>query len=190
MSMIWFTSDWHLGHANIIQYAQRPFRDTEEMDRTILENFRARVAPHDTVYFLGDLTFNKELARQFLSSIPRSMAFHFIRGNHDNWMSDAFLLQFCRSVSELKTIREGPHHIVLCHYAMRVWPKSRYDAWQLYGHSHGNLPPVGKQWDVGVDSNDYQPVSLAELETIMQERPGQTWPHQESAETGSMPATG
>ena len=30
--------------------------------------------------------------------------------------------------------------IVLCHYAMRVWQKSHYGAWMLYGHSHGTLP--------------------------------------------------
>ena len=54
---------------------------------------------------------------------------------------------------------------------MRVWARSHYNSWQVYGHSHGNLPSVGKQWDVGVDNNDYHPVSENQLRTIMEKQP-------------------
>jgi calcineurin-like phosphoesterase family protein len=40
---------------------------------------------------------------------------------------------------------------------MRVWPRSHHNSWQLYGHSHGKLLPIGKQWDIGVDNNDFYP---------------------------------
>ena len=36
---------------------------------------------------------------------------------------------------------DKPQLVVLCHYAMRVWDRSHYGSWHLYGHSHGNLPP-------------------------------------------------
>lgn len=42
---------------------------------------------------------------------------------------------------------------------------------ELNGNSHGQLEPVGKQWDVGVDSNDFYPVSFDRLAGIMAERP-------------------
>ena len=61
--------------------------------------------------------------------------------------------------------------IVLCHYCMRVWPKSHYGSWQLFGHSHGGLPGVGKQMDVGVDTNSYYPYSLGEIKEIMKDKP-------------------
>jgi len=41
--------------------------------------------------------------------------------------------------------------IVLCHYSLRVWDRSHYGSWHLYGHSHGNLPPLENSLDVGVD---------------------------------------
>ena len=44
---------------------------------------------------------------------------------------------------------------------------SHYGAWQIYGHSYGHLPPIGKQWDVGVDNNEFRPVSFDELKAIM-----------------------
>jgi calcineurin-like phosphoesterase family protein len=52
---------------------------------------------------------------------------------------------------------------------MRVWNLSHFNAWQLYGHSHGTLEPRGKQYDVGVDSNAFKPVSFTYLKKIMED---------------------
>jgi len=68
----------------------------------------------------------------------------------------------------VKTI-EG-QTVVALHYAMRTWPQSHYGSWQVFGHSHGNLPPIGLQWDVGVDNNNFYPVSFDELKIIMEKR--------------------
>jgi len=54
---------------------------------------------------------------------------------------------------------------------MRVWNKSHYNTWQLYGHSHGKLAPVGKQYDVGIDNNDFAPISIEDLAKIMKRKP-------------------
>ena len=54
---------------------------------------------------------------------------------------------------------------------MRVWHRSHYNAWQLYGHSHAKLEPIGKQYDVGVDNNNFMPVSFNELVEIMDKQP-------------------
>ena len=50
----WFTSDFHLGHRNIIRYCNRPFQSTGEMDAAILDNLNSRVQQNDILYFLGD----------------------------------------------------------------------------------------------------------------------------------------
>lgn len=63
------------------------------------------------------------------------------------------------------------HAITLCHYAMRVWNKSHFNAWQLYGHSHGTLPSAGKQHDVGIDANEFFPVSMENIECMMSDKP-------------------
>ncbi len=54
------------------------------------------------------------------------------------------------SWSSLSEIKVGKQGIVLCHYAMRVWPHHPGGTWQLYGHSHGNLPddPLSLSMDV------------------------------------------
>jgi len=54
---------------------------------------------------------------------------------------------------------------------MRVWHKSHFNAWQLYGHSHGGLSPMGKQLDVGIDSNKFFPLSFEKLQNIMKAKP-------------------
>jgi calcineurin-like phosphoesterase family protein len=61
--------------------------------------------------------------------------------------------------------------ITLCHYAMRVWNKSHFNAWQLFGHSHATLSPIGKQYDIGVDNNEFRPISFKQLQLIMAKLP-------------------
>lgn len=48
----------------------------------------------------------------------------------------------------------GIQRIVCCHYALRVWDRSHYGAWHLFGHSHGSMPdePHSLSLDVGVDA--------------------------------------
>ena len=54
---------------------------------------------------------------------------------------------------------------MLCHYAMRVWPRSHYGVLQLYGHSYGSLPGDSQSCDVGVDYAPWgmRPVNLPEI---------------------------
>ena len=71
-----------------------------------------------------------------------------------------------RSYPPLHTIKpsvpnlEQTQLVVLCHYSMRVWDRSHYGSWHLYGHSHGNLPPLKNSLDVSVDCWGYRPVSI------------------------------
>jgi len=59
--------------------------------------------------------------------------------------------------------------IIMCHYAFRVWDKAHFGSWNLFGHSHGTLPcsDTQAQYDVGVDNNNYTPVSYEEIKRIM-----------------------
>jgi hypothetical protein len=68
-------------------------------------------------------------------------------------------------------LNHSPTPITLCHWCMRVWPKSHYNSWHLYGHSHGKLPSEGKSHDVGVDNNNFYPLSLIEITKIMKYKP-------------------
>ena len=47
---LFFTSDTHFHHANIIRFCNRPFRDVEEMDEILIRNWNEVVGPEDTVF--------------------------------------------------------------------------------------------------------------------------------------------
>ena len=157
-----FISDEHFAHDNIRIYCKRPFQTVQEMDEAIIANYNSVVGPDDTVIHVGDFVFGKKPAAE--AYIKRLKGKHiFIRGNHDKWMenSNNYMMEF--------TI-EGMR-IVACHYAMRVWNRSHFNSCAVFGHTHGRLPPVGKQWDVGVDNNNFFPVFFEQLKAIMDKQP-------------------
>lgn len=57
MPNVFFTSDLHFGHKNIIRFDNRPFFSVEEMDKTLIENWNRKVSADDTVYVLGDISW-------------------------------------------------------------------------------------------------------------------------------------
>ena len=63
--MIWFSSDHHFGHANIIKYASRPFDSVEAMDTELIRRWNEVVGERDTVYYLGDFTMGDRASRYF-----------------------------------------------------------------------------------------------------------------------------
>ena len=173
--MIWFTSDWHISHSNIIRYCNRPFSSIEEMNKAILDNFFSMVRKGDTVYFLGDLSFNRNSIREVNKKIvDAGIRFVFIVGNHEYENIKLIKELFPETYDLLSTrlqVRGKVVEVTMCHYAMKVWHKSHFNSWNLYAHSHGSLKPEGKQWDVGVDNNSFFPISINDIEKVMQLRP-------------------
>ena len=47
---VFFTSDLHIGHKNIIEYSHRPFSNIEEMNETLIDNWNKTV-PEDGIVF-------------------------------------------------------------------------------------------------------------------------------------------
>ena len=115
----------NFNHINIIKYCDRPFDSVHEMDSTIINNFNSKVTKLDHTIHAGDFTFKNP--EPYIKQLNGSHTF--IRGNHDRWMNKTYHEMW------IKTI-EG-QTIVACHYAMRVWPRSHYSSWMLYGQSHG-----------------------------------------------------
>lgn len=164
----WFSSDFHLGHKNIINYSNRPFAGIQEMDDTIIRNMNAKVQPDDDLYFLGDFCFaDLDKGQKYLDRLNGNK--YLILGNHDKV---GRRLKGWKEIRDYKEIRVNGQHIVLMHYAMRVWNKSHHGTWQLYGHSHGSLPddPNALSFDVGVDCHNFQPLSFYDVKRIMSKK--------------------
>lgn len=158
---IFFTADTHFGHGRIIQYCNRPFADAEEQDYQIIDRLNSVLRPGDVLYHLGDVGWSSFPVRaQFLDRL-RTKEVHLILGNHDklNKMKEYPF----RSISEIKSITIDGQQVVLCHYAMRSWRNKGHGAFQLYGHSHGKMPGLGRQMDVGVDTNNFFPYEWSEV---------------------------
>lgn len=163
----WFSSDHHNLHDNIRRYCGRPFVNVKEQEERFLDDHNSLVHPRDCVYLLGDVSMKKEGAESLLSQMNGRK--YFVLGNHDRKFINT-IKQYCEVVGYLHDIKINKQKITLCHYMMAVWNCSHYGAWQLFAHSHGNLPPFGLQHDVGVDNNDFKPVSFEQLVEIMKHK--------------------
>lgn len=164
--MNYYTADLHWNHANVIRYSERPFADVGLMNSTILANINEVVGRGDQLYILGDVAFASIEDTIALLEQINCPNLHLIWGNHDPdvlrnhsiWKSSTPLKEIKDRTSDGKK-----HHVVLCHYAMRVWNRSHHGALQLYGHSHNSLPGTSQSLDVGVDCWDYRPVNLDQI---------------------------
>ncbi len=167
----WFTGDTHFGHANIIKYCNRPFKDSVEMNETIISNWNKVVKRDDLVYHLGDFCFGKTDAEFDIYFKRLNGLIVFIKGNHDRlaWKNRHKFYAYHDSYHEIEI---GEQNITLCHYAMRVWNKSHYSAWHLYGHSHGSLSddPHSLSFDCGVDCHNFTPINLEQVKEIMSKK--------------------
>ena len=151
--MIWFTSDWHLGHEAVLRYSNRPFGSVAEMNDALIVAWNAVVHPQDTVYFLGDFAFANDRAQlaEWFGALEGTK--RLIAGNHDGkrvlqlpWASVEQLITLKVSVDDQK------HRLVLCHYPLMTWPQAHQGVMHLHGHSHGNLARRARVMDVGVDA--------------------------------------
>lgn len=157
--MIYFSSDWHLGHKNIIKFCNRPFENTDIMDKTILDNYRKTVKDDDEFYYLGDFSWLQSGESVAIwNSLPGKK--FFIAGNHDDG-----IIGRMRSYVILDIfVNKVP--VTLCHYPMLSWNKSHFGAIQLHGHHHTlNVNTVfpGKRINVACDMWNFMPVSADEV---------------------------
>ena len=102
-----------------------------------------------------------------------------ITGNHDRVAGNIKhcfeqMVEKMELKIEDKNANNGIRIVTLNHYAQEVWNECHKAAWMLFGHSHGNLPVSNSvlKIDVGVDCQQYEPISYAEVGRIMSQK---TW---------------
>lgn len=168
MSNVFFTADTHFNHKAIIWYCNRPYKSVEDMNESIVFRWNEVVRPNDTIYHLGDFSFRGQKYKEVLAALNGNI--YLIQGNHDR--GPILKDKRFKEVTLMKSIDVDKVSLVLCHYAMRVWHKSHYGSWQLYGHSHGRLADLSlsKATDVGVDRWSFKPVGFEEIRLYMDAR--------------------
>ncbi len=174
--MKYFSSDFHFSHEGVIKWSNRPFKNVDEMNETIVSNILSTLKSGDDLYFLGDLSWDNEYTKQFFDRI-KHINFHWVLGNHEK--GSDFFRQRCRSMTSLKEVKIGDKSVTLCHYPMLTWNKSHYNSYMLHGHHHINSHGTaelearapGKILNVNVEFHDYKPWSEDEIVSFMKTRP-------------------
>lgn len=178
---IFFTSDPHFYHTNIIKYCERPFDIVEDMNNELLEKWNDTIGEDDTIFMLGDFSM-KANAKQIAGIIGKLKGRkHLILGNHDrSILTNGFIGSQWKSINDITKITVvddevdgGYQPIIMCHYPMITWDGSHRGSWQLFGHVHGGLSNKGiikhspNQLDVGVDCHDFYPISYEEVKILI-----------------------
>ena len=165
---VW-TSDLHFDHTNAIKFCGRPWATVDEMNDGIINNFNSKVRPGDTVYILGDLYFGKTAERLdgFLSRLNGNKIL--ILGNHDySKFKDVYRRNFVavKDYDETYITVDGiKTKVVMSHYPMLAWNGQHRGSIMLHGHCHSNMryPFINRIMDVGVDAQNWFPVTDAEI---------------------------
>jgi calcineurin-like phosphoesterase family protein len=165
MSDLYFTSDEHYGHANVIRFCDRPFKHINEHIEESIKRHNAVVPKGARVIHLGDM-FWRTLPLKTAIDITYALngQHYFIWGNHDELIEKNKILRdrfvWCKDIAQI----DHPlltQKLVVCHYAMHVWRNSHKGAYHLYGHTHANLPEQKNlSFDCGQDANDFTPISI------------------------------
>ena len=114
---IFFWSDPHFYHKNVIKYCDRPFDDLEHMHESLIENFNGVVQPGDTTYWLGD-SFFCGTGKAMLIMERLNGTHIMIRGNHDPKPRTLYKLGFS-AVMEKGEVLIGGKRVKLCHFPYR-----------------------------------------------------------------------
>lgn len=184
MQKVFFTSDTHFFHKNILKHC--PLRkelcnaldenDISSWDDWMVDRWNKVIGKHDIVYIIGDFAFGSaELAKKILGKLNGKK--FLILGNHDG--SSDKLDNYFKQITQQKMVVFKKEHydfleediqVFMCHYPLITWPSKHYGAIQLHGHCHGRMDDYNKalsdlRVDVGIDSTiaEFEPVPLEKI---------------------------
>lgn len=174
---IWFTSDTHFSHKNIIQYCNRPFASSEEMDEIMISRWNSLVKPNDVIYHLGDFSLWHKSLEMHLPRLQGQK--HLIAGNHDMchpahrrykpYRVGEYLKAGFVTVQLQHTLEIADRKFDLCHLPdIGDHGKERFIEFRpkdngnviLHGHVHDRWKQKDNKINVGVDVWDFYPVHM------------------------------
>jgi calcineurin-like phosphoesterase family protein len=179
---VFFTSDTHFYHANIMRFCDRPFETVELMNEYMIKKWNEVVKPEDYIFHLGDFAWGgSALWNDLLDRLNGKKIL--IIGNHDRKnLRQGYMGKFL-SVEFEMMINVNGQPIYLNHLPFLCYDGSSHRdilTWNLHGHVHTSLYHNGgfdferirdysfpTQYDVGVDLNNFRPISFDELKVRM-----------------------
>ena len=181
-SKVFFTSDTHFGHKNILRFCNRLWATVAEHDQSLIDNWNDTVPEDGIVFHLDDFCYKGGgfPTIQHLKGLLHGQIV-LICGNHDPDTRKRQNLQKLQQLfdgvfDQLEITVEG-QRILLNHYPLLTWPHAYGErpTWQVFGHIHLRKGITGSdafiveqccrptQYEVGVDLNGYRPISYQNL---------------------------
>ena len=144
-------SDPHFSHENIIKYSTRPFKNADEMNEALINNWNSVVTSSDTVYVLGDVAFKKNKLSILNLLNGRKIL---IPGNHDIYEVKEYLKYFDDVRGYM--IKEN---IIFSHIPVHPDELLRFIG-NIHGHLHEKTLNDKRYYSVCVEQINYTPILL------------------------------
>lgn len=150
------------------------------MNETIISNWNRVVGSGDIVFHLGDFCLGG--FAEWINVLNRlNGKICLIVGNHDIKNLRQNYAKYFEKIVMQMYIEVDKQKIYLNHCPFLCYGGSYNDTWQLFGHVHTSKHNTGKdalrlkmlfptQYDVGVDNNDFTPVSFAQVKSIIEKQ--------------------
>ena len=168
MADIWFISDTHFFHENILKFTGsdgariRPaWSDVDEMNWAMVERWNSVVKPQDKVWHLGDVAFKTTQKASELHALLQKLHGHkrMLAGNHDNLKSPAILNNF-EKIELWKGFKD--EGFTCSHIPLRL-DSLRDGAVNVHGHIHQNQMGEPGYVNVCVEVRNYTPVHIDQI---------------------------
>ncbi len=165
---VWVWSDLHLGHANIIRYCDRPFRDVGHMDNALLDNWAQTVdwsAESDSIVVCGDIAMKRGMTEanfDRIRAMPKRK--YLVPGNHDFGGGGELRVEGFDEVCAL-LFAEGDPKLIFTHVPIQL--DDLPAGWvNVHGHTHNHPPTDTRHINVSVEQLDYAPVLLSRIRVL------------------------
>lgn len=160
---IYFSSDWHLGHKEIINFERYQFKTIEEHDVFLLKTFLSwamKWGKGSTLYFLGDFGDPDYL---WIFDIFKDYGhiIHFLKGNHDGKIDDEKLSKHVDFIHKYPIFLS--HKLVISHFPVNVWTQ---DSVNICGHLHSAKLNQINWINANIHVHNYTPVSMKEISSV------------------------
>lgn len=182
LDKLFFTSDSHLLHANILKFCNRPFESVEHQTEELIRRWNEVVPEDGIVFHLGDLCWTGNI--DFILKLNERLngSINLVYGNHDmqNKLDREVIKNIFKShggdtmdIASILVRNDNNQNLTCCHYPMLYWPTG---TWMLHGHIHSGpnssssekAPFHHLRLDVGVDNQNYYPISYIQLKEIIE----------------------
>ena len=138
--MMYFISDLHFGHKNVLSYDNREFKSIEEHNEYLIKQWNSVVGIEDEVYILGDISWYPTMKTIAIFKRLNGLK-HLIVGNHDKkLLRNQDIRKLFVEITDYKEISfDDGKGIVLCHYPIPCYNHHYYGWYHLYGHVHNSF---------------------------------------------------